>query len=188
MTSAFLYLLVDPRDEAVRYVGVTSNPSRRLYQHLRADKETHRDRWIRSLQALGLLPRMDIIFEAKTLEGAYLLERYAIEQLRKWADLTNLTEGGEGSEPGQKRSEEQRLKLVEAWAIRRQKKQKRKAEVLAIADRIREDFLAEQERRFPVLTALRRDLQNIAPKRSPKKVPKRSREFTPVDGQTRSKV
>jgi hypothetical protein len=58
-----IYSLIDPRSAEVRYVGQTVGPAnRRLRRHLsECSGETHKERWIRSLAALGLAPTIEVI-------------------------------------------------------------------------------------------------------------------------------
>jgi hypothetical protein len=92
-----IYALLDPRTDAVRYVGWSFNAKRRLKNHLKVDgKHTHKANWIRSLLALGLKPQLKIL---ETGTGNWAdQERWWIAKSRFYgADLTNDTDGGEGT-------------------------------------------------------------------------------------------
>lgn len=90
-----IYALLDPRTEAVRYVGWSFDSKRRLKGHLRDKSKTHKACWIRSLLALGLEPKMTIL-ETGTGNWASQ-ERWWIAKSRFYgADLTNATDGGDG--------------------------------------------------------------------------------------------
>ena len=57
-----IYALVDPRDNTVRYVGKTSDPSARLAQHIENTAgKGHKNVWVRDLKASGLRPTMEIL-------------------------------------------------------------------------------------------------------------------------------
>jgi len=93
-----IYVLKDPRNGAVRYVGMTHNKTR-LNEHVFSVKRcrTHKASWIKTLLREGLRPLMESI-ETGLGEGWVVRERYWIaEYRRRGADLTNHTEGGEGT-------------------------------------------------------------------------------------------
>lgn len=60
---AYIYGLVDPRTQELRYVGKTKDAYERFYDHLRIRKNCHLRNWIRQLKSCGLRPRMIIIQE-----------------------------------------------------------------------------------------------------------------------------
>jgi hypothetical protein len=99
----FIYLLVDPkvtsgkaRDE-VRYVGVTDNVKKRLSSHLKdatGDRITHKLNWLRSLSGNPLVRVVDQgIGHSWRAAETYWIRFYREEV---GADLTNLTDGGDG--------------------------------------------------------------------------------------------
>lgn len=93
----YIYALIDPNTDEIRYIGMTVEPKRRLYVHLRARTDTYRDRWIRALCAEGRPPSMRII-EETTSDQAAMRERHWITAYRaQEAPLTNGTDGGDGT-------------------------------------------------------------------------------------------
>ena len=95
-----IYALTDPRNNNVRYVGVTFRGGERYSQHLRRAKtgKTHCNRWIKMLLDIGLKPGYDVL--ATGVGGDWkIAERQWIAFYRQRSTLTNLTDGGEGS-PG----------------------------------------------------------------------------------------
>lgn len=114
-----IYILKDPRDGAVRYVGKTTRPLYvRFWQHTgRASlrrTDTWCARWIRSLLDVGLAPVMEFVEDAAADWAAR--EAYWIAYYRAaGADLTNLTNGGEGA-PGFRMTAAQRARVKEARA------------------------------------------------------------------------
>ena len=94
---ARIYVLVDPRDEEIRYVGWTIRTlPQRLRSHLRDKYPGHKTRWVQMLRRLGLKPRIDLIQEVPLLDWA-AAERYWIGYFRSMGcRLTNSTDGGEG--------------------------------------------------------------------------------------------
>jgi hypothetical protein len=90
----FIYALVDPRDNAVRYVGQTNEPSNRFSQHTTAKPMTNlaKHEWIQELKAQGLEPRFEIL-ECINDSAAVVDERefYWIQHfLENNVELTNL--------------------------------------------------------------------------------------------------
>lgn len=96
MTKYKIYKLIDPRDQKVRYVGVTIRKlSERLSQHCSEARNhigTHKRYWIKSLLEEGLKPIISII--------EYCTEQNWQEKEKYWIDyydnLTNTNQGGAG--------------------------------------------------------------------------------------------
>jgi predicted GIY-YIG superfamily endonuclease len=91
----FIYELVDPRDNATRYVGMTNNPEARYKQHIsQHNGDSPKSRWIQELLTLGLQPLIRIL---ETTES----EAQARDQELHWigyyvsqgTQLTNLLVG-----------------------------------------------------------------------------------------------
>jgi hypothetical protein len=94
----YIYVLKDPRDKRIRYVGKTNNIDRRYEQHLynRNEGNPHKDRWITNLQAKGLKPLIEIIEECNG-EDWRDREIYWIDKCRcDGEDLINIKHGGDG--------------------------------------------------------------------------------------------
>ena len=88
---AFIYVLVDPRDQTVRYVGKCSHPSLRLRGHMSGrEKPELRYEWTQELKRLGLSARMHIL-EKVTVEQARIAERKWIEFYGERGSLLNKT-------------------------------------------------------------------------------------------------
>ncbi len=108
-----IYVLIDPRDEEIRYVGKTKSPKRRLGSHLRDRDDSYRTRWIGKLGRMGMVPRMQVIQEVPASFEAEA-EKYWIAYFRAiGCRLTNSTDGGEGN-LGWCPSEETRAKMSAA--------------------------------------------------------------------------
>jgi predicted GIY-YIG superfamily endonuclease len=57
-----VYVLIDPRSGAIRYVGITCDPKRRINGHCkRVGPTTLKGRWIFRLLALGKRPRLLVV-------------------------------------------------------------------------------------------------------------------------------
>lgn len=94
---AYIYALVDPRDEAViRYIGKSENPKARLVAHCLESrrKATYCSHWVTSLMKDNLSPKMVILAVVPWSEWQKH-EREFIKK-HKTDKLTNGNEGGVG--------------------------------------------------------------------------------------------
>jgi len=102
-----VYALFDPREpEAIRYVGLSNDMSRRLTDHLSEARrhcktfvrKSHKLNWLAGLLTDGLKPAIRTLAIVETAQEAARVEQAYIARLRKRNDcrLTNDTEGGEG--------------------------------------------------------------------------------------------
>lgn len=92
---AAIYVLVDPGDNTVRYVGTTIQPKIRKSAHL-SGKDWMTTKaiaaWVRELKAIGLLPSMYIVdvcpfVESLRVETSWI-DRYGIGNLFNHARIT----------------------------------------------------------------------------------------------------
>lgn len=94
-----VYLLSDPRNNAPRYVGITTRSlEKRLVRHLNLENREidHRSNWVRQLKSLGLKPMIEQL--------AVVEDSIRTEAEQGWinffrqigADLVNSTSGGGG--------------------------------------------------------------------------------------------
>lgn len=96
--SAYIYALIDPRTNQVRYIGKTFNVLSRFRGHCKDKGPTYKAKWIRELRAAGYSPRIEIVEiintgNQKDWEAA---ERQWISNFKLLGcKLTNLTEGGD---------------------------------------------------------------------------------------------
>lgn len=96
----FIYELIDPETNRVRYIGKTNNPIKRLRDHINECKKygfwTPKNKWILSLIDKGLKPIMNVIEETEN-DNINELEIDYIKKYREiYDDLTNDTDGGDG--------------------------------------------------------------------------------------------
>lgn len=95
----FIYTLLDPSTNEIRYVGKTDYIKQRLYAHIiecKSDRKSHKINWIKSLLDRGLRPTISVLDEVPIDEWEYW-EKYWIDQLKQWGcNLTNLSPGGKG--------------------------------------------------------------------------------------------
>lgn len=112
----YIYILRQPSDLAIRYVGKSAKPKKRLWEHIteaRSGTQCHRSNWLRKLLAEGSRPILEIIEQA-TGETWTEREQYWIAFYRaQGCRLVNATDGGEGT-LGLIPTEEHRAKISEA--------------------------------------------------------------------------
>lgn len=95
----YIYALVDPVTNLVRYVVKTVNPARRFWVHVCLKGECHRARWIDQLRQSGLSPRIEILesFDDPDDSKWQAREIYWIGWMRdEGYKLTNIKGGGAG--------------------------------------------------------------------------------------------
>lgn len=91
-----IYALVDPRDNAICYVGKTDDVQYRYYQHVHNMGGGKQERlWIKELKKLGLSPLLQILETISVSDDAHIVilqrERYWIDELVcAGAPLTNV--------------------------------------------------------------------------------------------------
>lgn len=91
----YIYALIDPRTREVRYIGKSVDPLRRLDCHLDdKDSSLRKSRWLKKLGERPILKILESGVGSSWIES----ERWWIKFYREevGADLTNLTDGGEG--------------------------------------------------------------------------------------------
>lgn len=90
----FIYALVDPLSQAVRYVGYSQNPIARFRGHPTDLCTPGKREWFRALDKKNLEPRL-LILESVTLENRSEREGFWINAYRQMgADLFNVASGG----------------------------------------------------------------------------------------------
>jgi GIY-YIG catalytic domain len=91
-----IYVLIDPRDHAIRYIGKSDDVEYRYYQHLQYLGGGRRERsWIKELKKLGLSPILEILetIEVSANSRAIVLQReqhWIEEFVRLGAPLVNV--------------------------------------------------------------------------------------------------
>lgn len=105
MTNSFIYGLVDPETQELRYVGKTRVGMKRAL----AEHSARCRNWIRKLKRRGLVQEVVVLEETDELDEA---ERRLISLFRRLGySLTNIADGGEG---GFKFDEDVRLRISQS--------------------------------------------------------------------------
>ena len=97
MKIVYIYGLIDPRDNIIKYIGKTINIKNRYADHRnRLERaSSKRKSWIQSLRTLNLYPILTIIEECNE-ETCDERERFWIKHYKDVGnDLKNMTDGGE---------------------------------------------------------------------------------------------
>lgn len=121
-STAVIYVLVDPRDGQVRYVGQTTKTVKsRLASHIsrarNSKRNTHSSNWIRVLLKESLVPLIEIIREVSE-EYKDETEIFCIAEYRRLGcRLTNVAEGGmtNSFKRSQESKEKNRIGAIEQW-------------------------------------------------------------------------
>ena len=95
----YIYALVDPETNAIRYVGKTNTPILRFRQHMTPRllcKKSHKNSWIIGLKARSLKPVLRILQCAPEFLWAQLECEWISRLTAQGCDLVNLTPGGDG--------------------------------------------------------------------------------------------
>jgi GIY-YIG catalytic domain/NUMOD3 motif len=111
----YIYGLIDPRDNCLRYIGQTTNLRKRLWTHTHhnLNARVHRCCWIRGLLQENMSPLIEVVGVA-TAETVDETEKFYIAMFRAMgARLVNIADGGGGgaTRRGVKLSAETRAKI-----------------------------------------------------------------------------
>lgn len=97
----FIYTLIDPTTNEIRYVGKANNPEKRLEAHIygsQVDSNPHKYHWIKKLRRAGLKPILHVIEICADSEWKQR-EKYWIAKYRKSNHkLLNISKGGDAGD------------------------------------------------------------------------------------------
>lgn len=106
MENVYIYALIDPRDNQVRYIGKSNDAKKRYKNHFNSsrDKNTHKRNWINSVRRDGFKPELLILDEVPINKWQWW-ETFYISLYKTYGfKLVNYTRGGDGSTFGNKGS------------------------------------------------------------------------------------
>lgn len=98
----YIYALVDPRNNNVRYIGKANNPEERYKNHINSsrDKNTHKRNWISDLRSDGYRPEL-FILDTVDIDQWRFWEIFYVDLFKSYGfDLVNHTIGGDGASLG----------------------------------------------------------------------------------------
>jgi putative transcriptional regulator len=93
-----VYVLRDPRTDAVHYVGITFKPQQRLHAHILDGRRARgaKGAWIRELLTIGVEPLIEVI-EANVADSDHAERQWIAHYRGLGAPLTNVLNGGSGA-------------------------------------------------------------------------------------------
>lgn len=106
INKTYIYALVDPRDNKIRYVGKANNPKERYKNHINPsrDKNTHKRNWLNLVRSLGYKPELLILDHVDIKEWRFW-EIFYIDLFKSYGfELVNHTIGGDGASYGNQTS------------------------------------------------------------------------------------
>jgi len=98
MKNVYIYALIDPRNNHVRYIGKANNPEDRYKNHYNStrDKNTHKRNWINNVRKDGLRPEL-LILDEVSIDNWQYWECFYISLYKTYGfNLVNYTNGGDG--------------------------------------------------------------------------------------------
>lgn len=116
MRKGYIYSLICPLENRIRYIGKTvNNPLKRLSRHkkdAKSEKISHKISWLKKLDGLGLLESLEI----KIVEECDInkIDEREIYWISKIPDLVNTTPGGECGSLNYKHTESAKNKISES--------------------------------------------------------------------------
>lgn len=93
MRYSYIYALIDPRNNIIRYIGKSIYPFKRYLNHLCEKKDAPKNRWIKRLKNRNLKPNIKILCKCK-IKNVNSFEKKYISIYKK--TLYNEREGGDG--------------------------------------------------------------------------------------------
>jgi len=115
----YIYVLIDPRNSQIRYVGKSIRPKDRLTNHCNDHSKNHRCYWIQELLSLGMMPKQQTIEIVPPNISWQEREIYWISYYKRCsANLVNCTDGGDGV---LNLSGESKERMLKTWKGRKHK-------------------------------------------------------------------
>lgn len=113
----YIYALIDPRSNEIRYIGKSIRPKERLWNHYQDKCQCHRTHWLAELKRDGFMATIKILQTLPDNSDWQKCERRWILKGKSlgWP-LTNNTEGGDGTSG---LPEETRMRMALTWKGRK---------------------------------------------------------------------
>jgi len=103
LRNSYIYFLLDPRNNKVRYIGITNDPKNRLDMHIRnkeAIKESPKRKWIERLAKEGLYPTMLLVARFESRVDCEKVERQLIWEFSERQKIYNSKHTYREEKPG----------------------------------------------------------------------------------------
>ena len=102
MVKKFIYVLIDPRNDEKKYVGMSKDPYKRLAEHIYDIKreKTKKSNWIKKLINLNLKPKLEILIETSELDVEYWESHFIKKFKEEGYILLNYDNNGIGTKGG----------------------------------------------------------------------------------------
>lgn len=112
MNKIWIYALLDPRNNEIRYIGKSKDPQKRFKQHIytSSKENTRKGNWIKSLIKKDLKPILKILKETDEDEFNFWEEFYIKKTIDEGSKLTNYDEKGIGTSGGMKKRTVDKIK------------------------------------------------------------------------------
>lgn len=145
----YIYALIDPRDDKIRYIGKSIDPDQRYIQHLN-DKKSNKAKvgWINRMANRGYEPTLKVL-EVANERNWEERERWWIERGREFGwKLFNISPGGGGS--GLYQLPSSLYDVLDSKTMERLEKlpNKRQADIVIAAAEAISDYFVEMVERF----------------------------------------
>ena len=98
MATVYIYSLIDPRDDEIKYVGKTKDLDERLKSHFHDARRfnTPKNAWLLKLKRLGLRPRIEVLEEVDDSRWPEAERKWIARLRHNGCPLKNICDGGEG--------------------------------------------------------------------------------------------
>lgn len=115
----YIYCLIDPFTQKVRYIGKSIRPRERLTNHMNERSKCHRTHWLQELKRKGETPIQGILEVCSADDDWQSIEKKWIKLAKNlgWP-LVNGTDGGDGVSG---LNEESRRRMAQTWLGRKHK-------------------------------------------------------------------
>ena len=118
----FIYTLIDPITNEIRYVGKANNPERRLEAHIYGSLESsnpHKHRWIKKLRKSGLKPILHVIEICADSEWKQREIYWTAKYRKANHKLLNISKGGAAGDMSPEGRDRQHAAYITNFAKRR---------------------------------------------------------------------
>lgn len=89
--ASYVYFLIDPRNNNIKYIGNSTNPGNRYINHSGITRSSIlKDDWVGVLRHYGLKPRMIIVATCSNFKEGEQIEKHLIQEMQHVHPLLNI--------------------------------------------------------------------------------------------------